>query len=152
MNVNSTLDFIVGLHKRNSASLGFIPKPTMKKFVENGQVFLKNEGGLYAGYFIVGSTNKTNLKIYQACIEEDLRKLTHGKKLFKEVIEYGLKYNCNSIILRCRENLKSNRFWKAMGCDFLYLDKRQTQRTKKGVNVWEYKIKDKKQLNLFDYG
>ena len=37
-----------------------------------------------------------------------------------------------------------------MGCDLLYLDERQTQRTKKGVNVWEYKIKNKKQLNLFD--
>ena len=150
MNVNSTLDFIVDLHKRNSASLGFIPKPAMKKFVEDGQVFLKDEGGLYAGYFIIGSTNRNNLKIYQACVEEDLRKLQYGKELFKEVIEHGLTYNCESITLRCRENLNSNIFWKALGCNLLYLDERQTQRTKKGVNVWEYKIKNKKQLNLFD--
>ena len=45
MSVNSTLDFIVDLHKRNSGALGFIPKPTMKKFIEDGQVFLKDEGG-----------------------------------------------------------------------------------------------------------
>mgnify|MGYP000678120438 CR=1 FL=1 len=66
------------------------------------------------------------------------------QELFKEVIEHGLKYGCESITLRCRENLNSNIFWSAMGCDFLYLDERQTQRTKKGVNVWQYKIKDKK--------
>ena len=150
MSVNSTLDFIVDLHKRNSGALGFIPKPTIKKFIEDGQVFLKDEGGLYAGYFIIGSTNRNNLKIYQACVEEDLRKLQYGKELFKEVIEHGLTYNCESITLRCRENLNSNIFWKALGCNLLYLDERQTQRTKKGVNVCEYKIKNKKQLNFFD--
>ena len=149
-NVNSTLDYVVNLHKKNSDYLGFIPKPYLKTLIENDQVFIQLDGGDNAGFIVAGSGNKNILRIYQACIEQDLRRLSFGKKLFKQVIDFGLKMDCESIYLRCRENLQSNLFWKAIGCNFLYLHKKITQRTKKGVNVWEYKLQEKKQFNLFE--
>ena len=138
---NAKLDYIINLHKKNTETLGFIPYPTLKKLIENDQVFIENEGGDNAGYIVVGSGKRNNiLRIYQACVEQDLRRLTFGKKLFKKVINFGNKNNCNSILLRCRENLQSNLFWQALGCKFLYLEPKKTKRTKKGVNTWQYNL------------
>ena len=146
---NATLDYVVNLHKKNSASLGFIPYPRIKQYIDNNQVFIEDDGGDNAGYIVVGNGKKDNiLRVYQACVEQDLRRLTLGKKLFQKVIGFGKKNDCDSVLLRCRENLQSNLFWKALGCDFLHLDRKQTQRTKKGVNVWRYKLQDSRQFEL----
>jgi len=148
--VEGKLDYVVNLHKKNSATLGFIPKPSLKSLIENGQVFIQSDGGDNAGYIAVGNGKRDGvLRVYQACVDQDLRRLTFGKQLFKKVIKFGLHHDCERIFLRCRENLKSNLFWQGIGCDFLYLDEKHTQRTKKGVNVWQYKLSDKKQMDLF---
>ena len=46
------------------------------------------------------------------------------------------------------QNLEANKFWKAIGFNFLYLEPKITQRTKKGINHWIYKIKNPRQYTL----
>jgi|TARA_R100000030_G_scaffold35004_1_gene26129 ribosomal protein S18 acetylase RimI-like enzyme len=149
MNNRAKLDFIVDLHQRNSAYLGFIPKPSLEKYVNNDQVFLEYEGGLPSGYCVIGSGKGKTLKIYQHCVEAELRRLEHGKELFKRIEFEAQKRGYENIHLRCRENLESNKFWKALGFEFLFLENKITQRTKKGINHWNFKIVEPRQYSIF---
>ena len=142
MNDKAKLDFIVDLHKRNSDKLGFIPKPYLQKLIENDQVFLSLDGGLSSGFCVIGNGNSFNLKIYQHCIEQDLRRLDHGRELFSRIEFIARKKGFESITLRCRENLEANKFWKALNFNLYSFEEKQTQRTKKGINKWIYTIRN----------
>jgi ribosomal protein S18 acetylase RimI-like enzyme len=148
MNIKSKLDYIVNLSKTNFNSIGFIPKPRIEEYLINEQVFFEYEGGLEGGFCIVGSGKGKTLKIYQHCIEQDLRRLEHGKELFNKIQFVAQKRGYEDIHLRCRENLDANKFWKAIGFNFLYLEPKITQRTNKGINHWVYKIKNPRQYSL----
>tara|TARA_R100000700_G_scaffold12717_1_gene18129 strand:- start:91 stop:540 length:450 start_codon:yes stop_codon:yes gene_type:complete len=140
MNNKSKLDYVVNLHKKNTDYLGFIPKPYLSKLVDNGQVFVQEDGGLASGFCIVGNGKQSTIKIYQHCIAEELRNLSLGKKLFNDVSFYAGSKGYNFIHLRCRENLEANKFWDALDFKFLKLEKRKSKRTKVGVNHWLFKI------------
>ena len=148
MNNKSKLDYIVELHKKNTDYLGFIPKPYLSKLVDDGQVFVQKDGGLASGFCIVGNGKKSTIKIYQHCIEQELRKLKFGKKLFKEVEYFAGKKGYNFIHLRCRENLEANKFWYALEFKHLKLEKKVTKRTKVGINHWLYKVQNSNQYLL----
>jgi len=152
MNLKSKLEYIVNLHKKNSNSLGFIPKPRIEEYLRNEQVFFEYEGGLEGGFCIIGSGKGKTLKIYQHCIEQDLRRLQHGKELFNKIECEAQKKGYENIHLRCRENLESNKFWAALGFNFMYLEPKITQRTNIGINHWIYEIDKPNQYNLFNHG
>jgi len=145
MNVNSDTDYVVNLLKKNYNGLGFIPKPRIEQYVKNNQVFFEYEGGLKSGYCIIGSGKGKTLKIYQHCIEAELRRLKHGKELFKKIEFEAKKKGYEHIHLRVRENLEANKFWEALGFNFMFLEPKVTTRTNKGINHWIYNIKDTKQ-------
>ena len=148
MNNKSKLDYIVNLHKKNTDSLGFIPKPYLSKLIDDGQVFVQQDGGLASGFCVVGNGKESTIKIYQHCIEQELRKLEFGKELFKEVEFFARDKGYNFIHLRCRYNLEANKFWKALNFHHLKIEKKFTKRTKVGINHWIYKIQNSKQYLL----
>jgi len=151
MEHNSTLDYVVNLHKKNTDALGFIPYPTVEKFILNDQICMTNEGGLNASFCLFGSGKGSSLKIYQHCVEQDLRMLDHGKRLFNLVTDKAREKGYDNIQLRCRENLEANKFWKALGFKNFYFEKKITKRTNKGINHWCFKIKSPQQY-FFNWG
>lgn len=150
MQSKAKIDFIVNLHKKNSQRLGFIPKSRVEQYVNDNQVFIAKEGGLESGFCIVGSGKGLDLKIYQHCIEEDLRRLSIGKKLFNDVECVARNMGYENITLRCRENLEANKFWEALQFINYGFENKVTQRTKKGILKWIYKIKNPKQYSFFE--
>lgn len=154
MQNKAKLDYIVNLHKKNSQRLGFIPKPYLSQLVDNGQVFLSFDGGLASGFCVFGSGKGLDLKIYQHCIEQDLRRLSIGKKLFNDVECKARNMGYENITLRCRENLEANKFWEALQFINYGFENKVTQRTKKGILKWIYEIKNPKQYSFFkvNYG
>ena len=78
--------------------------------------------------------------------------LKHGKKLFKKIEDVAKKRNYDTISLRVRENLEANKFWKALGFNFMYLEPKITQRTNIGINNWIYEIDKPNQYNLLNHG
>ena len=92
------------------------------------------DGGLASGFCVIGNGFSSTLKIYQHCIEEDLRKLNLGKKLFENVEQFAENKGYNFIHLRCRHNLESNKLWQALNFSLLKTEKRQSKRT---YNLYE---------------
>ena len=129
------LKYIVDLSKKESLSLGFIPKmayesaingfrkgvPSPKRWsmVCNDKLFVctcNNDlvGFCLASFGRVKAIYKTG-KIAQICLQEDARKLERGKLLLQAVIDWGKKIFTFSFNAGCANDLESNFFWQAMG-------------------------------------
>ena len=115
------LEYIKHLGKQNFHALGFIPLPMMEKYIEHGQVLMETENDDPCGYLLFGNGFPV-MKIYQACIQYDARKIKHGMALLKRLIKIAERKNCTAISLWCADDLESNQFWKAAG--FIFAGKR----------------------------
>ncbi len=134
----SVADFCIELHQRNSEQLGLLPKDKMRWYVERDQVFTVREGGDLCGYLIAGMKAPW-ARIWQACVEYDLRGLGHGRVLVEQLRKEALARGCTGITLRCRDGMEANWFWGALG----FLIMRTVPgggRRNKPLNVWALRI------------
>jgi GNAT superfamily N-acetyltransferase len=106
--------YCVALANRNRVALGFIPKARFAERVTLGQVLPEFENGDLCGYLLVGRA-RDYLHIHQACIQDDARKMAHGRALVERVAQRARRTGCQGISLRCAADLPSNAFWQALG-------------------------------------
>jgi ribosomal protein S18 acetylase RimI-like enzyme len=144
MNVRPSL-YAEELHKKNSDALGFIPRSRLESYERNGQILIQKEGGDECGYLIFGK-GWPYLRIYQACIDYDVRRQKHGFSLVSKLVKEAGKRH-EKILLRCRENLEANIFWEAAGFSLLRSEPGGKRRNK-NINVWQLDIKNPLQMSL----
>lgn len=122
--------YVLDLSKKESSSLGFIPKPaytsaitgikTGKRWSEvcNDKMWICSNNGDLVGFVLASFGNFRSKdrrgKIAQICIQSDARKFERGRNLLAHVIAYGAKIGCNDFGCGCAADLESNIFWKAM--------------------------------------
>ena len=106
------------LHRKNSEYLGFIPRSRIDWYQDRGQIIPEYENGELCGYLIWG-IGWPWMRIYQACVEYDLRWLGHGKSLVDAAVKIAKMNKCNAITLGCRETNKAVTFWSALGFEVL---------------------------------
>jgi len=127
------LKYIIDLSKKNSFSIGFIPKqayeaaitglkPSKNRWSDrcNDKLYVCEINGDLVGFVLASFGNPLSKirigKIAQICLQEDARMMQRGRMLLTEVLEYGksnvqtLSFSCG-----CAYDLESNLFWKAMG-------------------------------------
>jgi hypothetical protein len=127
------IPYVVDLSKKESFSLGFIPKmaytsaitgiKTGKRWspVCNDKMWVCDCNGDLVG-FVLASFGRINAKervgkVAQICLQSDARKLERGKMLLNSVLEYGKTLGVHSFSCGCAFDLESNLFWSAMGWD-----------------------------------
>jgi len=154
------LVYVVSLSKRESLSLGFIPKmayeaaitgiKTGKRWspVCNDKLFVCTCNNDLVG-FCLASFGKRNAiykvgKIAQICLQEDARKLERGKLLLNSVIDWGKKIHTYSFNAGCADDLESNFFWLAMGWSKIGMrfgishKNTWVQTSKRKINIYNY--------------
>ena len=125
------IQYVVSLSKKESFSLGFIPKMAYESAITgikkgkrwspvcNDKLFVCTVNNDLVG-FCLASFGKANSvyrkgKIAQICLQEDARKFERGRLLLSEVINWGKFLGTLSFDAGCADDLESNFFWKAMG-------------------------------------
>lgn len=111
-------DFICGLMRRNTESLGFIPRPTIRdRFVKRGMYVIQtNRYGQPIGYLIHGPVHPDKtLHIHQACIELDRRNHGFGRQAIETLVQRACLAGARTILLRCASDLESVIFWQTLG-------------------------------------
>ena len=154
------LPYIVDLSKKESQSLGFIPKmayesaitgiKTGKRWSDtcNDKIWVCECNGDLVG-FVLSSFGRVNAswkygKIAQICLQVDARMMQRGRILLDSVLEYGktvgtLSFNCG-----CADDLPSNLFWQTMGWTQISqrngISHKNTwkQTSKRKVNIYRY--------------
>ena len=155
------LPYVISLSKKESSSLGFIPKMAYEAAITgiktgdrwsnvcNDKLFIiecnKDLVGFCLCSFGLPHANMRIGRIAQICIQTDARKLLRGKLLLDYVITYGetkftFRWQCG-----CADDLESNVFWKAMG--WVHIADRQGISHK---NTWKQTSKRKVNVYRFD--
>jgi len=131
---NATLNdisYIISLSKKESNSLGFIPKMAYESAITgiksgdrwsnvcNDKLFIiecNNDlvGFCLASFGIPHAISKKG-KIAQICLQTDARKFLRGRKLLDHVVDYGKTQGTFAFSAGCADDLESNLFWQSMG-------------------------------------
>ena len=125
------LPYIVDLSKKESLSLGFIPKVAYESAITgikngdrwsetcNDKLWVCECNGDLVG-FVLCSFGQVNAmwkygKVAQICLQTDARLMQRGSLLLDAAIKYGEKVNTLSFNAGCANDLPSNIFWSTMG-------------------------------------
>lgn len=108
------LAYISALARRHTEALGFIPHAGLARACAAGRVLMALEEGAYCGYLLYGAAWPT-LRIYQCCIQDDARRLAHGRALVAQLAARAPAQHHGGIALWCATDLESNQFWHALG-------------------------------------
>lgn len=154
------IKYIVSLSKKESFSIGFIPKVAYeaaitgkkkgKRWSEvcNDKLWVAECNGDLVG-FILASFGRVNAiwkegKVAQICIQDDARLMERGRLLLDTVIDYGKRNGVLGFSCGCADDLPSNLFWQTMGWSKI------GQRKGIGhINTW--KQKSDRNINIYKF-
>ena len=158
------IPYIISLSKKESHSLGFIPKMAYESAITgiktgdrwsnvcNDKMFVIECNGDLVGFclasFGIPNAISKKGKIAQICLQTDARKLTRGMLLLDTVVEYGKTQGTFAFSAGCADDLESNLFWKSMG--WVCIAQRQgishkntwKQTSKRVINIYRYDPSD----------
>ena len=109
------------LQKENSYAVGFIQKTVWENYVFGGQrnfiVLICEANNEAVGYVLItpGKRDYAYAKIQQIAVRNDARRLKYGSALLDVGRQFCEKFGRKGFTLRCRTDLDSNYFWKALG-------------------------------------
>lgn len=152
--------FIDKLQKDNSHALGFIQHTIWEKYVFGGErnfsVFVCEKNDDMVGYVLItpGRGPYSYLRIQQIAVREDARRLDYGSALMAVVREFAEKFNLMGARLRCRTDLESNHFWKALGFNMYGVWQKGMVnhvgfKASADINLWQIDLNDSL-LTLFE--
>lgn len=113
--------FIDKMQKDNSYAVGFIQATVWDKYVFGGErnfvVFICEKNDDMVGYILLtpGRGAYSYAKIQQIAVREDARRLDYGSALIAVVKDFCNTFQRLGTTLRCRVDLESNKFWRALG-------------------------------------
>jgi hypothetical protein len=161
MAVLADLPYIIDLVRKESYSLGFIPKiayeaaitgnkPATNRWSNkcNDKLFVIECNNDLVG-FCLASFGKYNAiskmgRIAQICLQTDARMMQRGRILLDNVLAYGKKRGTLRWSCGCADDLPSNIFWQTMGWSKLTdrngISHKNTykQTSKRKVNIYRY--------------
>lgn len=152
--------FIDKLQRDNSFAVGFIQRTIWDKYVFGGErnfvVFICEKNEDTVGYVLItpGKGAYSYVKIQQIAVREDARRLDYGSALIAVVKDFCQSFGRKGATLRCRTDLDSNKFWKALGFDLYGVWERGKlnhvgMKASDDINLWRIDLNDNL-LSLFD--
>lgn len=125
----SDLDYVDYLRKRESSSLGFVPKQTYEQLVSYGRYDIYRKRWLYSelliyeenktpvGFCYVSYSGKGNnyAHIFQIVLQPDARRFYRATKIIEHIERVSIKRGLSGIDCRVATDLESNIFWRALG-------------------------------------
>jgi GNAT superfamily N-acetyltransferase len=112
--------FIDKLQRENAFAVGFIQSTIWDKYVFGGErnffVLLCEANNDPVGYTLV-TPGKMNgfVRIQQIAVRDDARRLQYGSALLDVIRQFCNEQGRRGARLRCRVDLESNGFWRALG-------------------------------------
>ena len=102
------------LARKEYEAVGFLPRPRLEAYEAAGQILAEEENGELCGVVVFGNGHPT-LRIYQAIIQYDARRMEHGLNLVARVMDEATRRHCDTVSLWCADDLPANNFWQAAG-------------------------------------
>lgn len=107
---------IINLGKKNSSTLGFLPKGAYQAHALEGKIIAAiDKGNILLGYLLFSISNKKNIVyIVHLCTKASERCQGIAHKLFEHLIKLT-KENYRGIRVRCRRDYEASKVWPKLG-------------------------------------
>lgn len=106
--------YVVSLSKRHADEIGFIPKPKLEQYAQNGQIWMQHENDEACGFLVWGN-GWPILRVYQVCIQYDARRRENGFSLIRRLIKMADNLGYQAISCWVASDIEANSFWRACG-------------------------------------
>ena len=148
------------LQKENSYAVGFIQKTVWEDYVwgdkRNFIVLICEANNDAVGYVLItpGMGAYRYAKIQQIAVRNDARRLHYGQALIEVGRRFCEEFSIMGFTLRCRIDLESNKFWKALGfVNYGVWEKGKVNhvgfKASNDINLWRVDL-NRNMPNLFD--
>ena len=133
----SDIKFVDHLQKKNAEELSFYPVGVFEREIESQRILIALVNAEPAGYLYHGAIKLDYpLKIYQACIQYDLRGNWYGAGLCKFLEDLAVIGGSRLISLRCGSDIAANTFWQNMEYECVLITPGGIRRMR-DINVWQ---------------
>lgn len=115
------VSYVDHLQRKEAHAVGFIQRTIWDRYVFGGErsfvVMVCEKNGDRVGYLLLtpGRTPMSYAKIQQIAVQQDARRLEYGTLLIDAVRDFCEQFCRLGVTLRCRVDLESNHFWRALG-------------------------------------
>ncbi len=106
--MSDELDAVFDLYRRNSATLGWLPRGAFDEFAREGRILVTMADGALDGYLAYRVAG-TDAVIVHLCVREERRGRGVADVLLEELFQQAA--GLGSIRLACREEYAANRLW-----------------------------------------
>jgi GNAT superfamily N-acetyltransferase len=140
------LAFVEALSRKHYEEIGFLPKPRLEQYYQDGQLWMQTENGEPCGFLVWGNGWPV-LRVYQVCIQYDAQRRLHGAELVGRLIRKAEAEGYERISAWVADDIPANDFWNAMG---FRLHGQRAGGSKRGRmhNAWVYWCAAPRQLVL----
>lgn len=115
--------FLIHLQAQNYYELGFLPKGALTEYLKHRRCIFAYENAEPCGYLLYKrlrhpdetQPENRNLRIVQAVISFDLRRVQHATNAVNQLIQIAKSGHFLTLDLWCGSKLEANRFWRAIG-------------------------------------
>ena len=134
---SNDLDQILLLHRKNTSTLGFMPKKAFEQAAEEHRILVAHDERRVAGYLLFGVNYRFDLVyITHLCVDNDFRSLGVARKLFTHLTG-ALKDRLRGVRVRCRRDYEANDVWPRLGFSYI-CDLSGRGKDKSVLTVWWY--------------
>ena len=143
---SSDIDRVDELMKKNSQTLGFLPRAALAEHLNHRTVLgAKTPDGHLAAYLLYASYRE-RFRIVHLCVSEHFRERSLAKELF-EALKAKRTTQC-VIRLNCRRDYDAHRIWPRLG--FIPVDEKPGRSLDRHpLTCWEYRVAADQQLDIF---
>ena len=143
---SDSLEAVDELMKRNSRTLGFLPREALQSYLEKNSVIgAISDDDKLVGYLLFGA-NSDYFRITHLCVAEEYRGQGIARKLVNELMESTSTQK--AIKLNCRRDYPVNNLWPRLG--FVAVgEKRSRAREEHVLTRWQLILASDDQLQLF---
>ena len=142
-------DAVDRLMKRNSRTLGFLPRKALDDYLEKGTVLgARSDNGVLAGY-LLHAANPFRFRVVHLCVSDDFRNQKIARRLVDELKKTATTQK--GIGLHCRRDYLAHDMWPALG--FVPLNEKPSRSgTGHTLTFWYLDLAPSERLGLFRAG
>ena len=139
-------DAVDRLMKRNSRTLGFLPRKALDDYLEKGTVLgARGDSGVLAGYLLYAA-NPFRFRVVHLCVSDDFREQRIARRLVDELKKTATTQK--GIGLHCRRDYSAHGMWNALG--FVPLNEKPSRAgTGHTLTFWYLDLAPSERLGLF---
>ena len=141
----SDADAVDDLMKRNSQTLGFLPRKALDEYIrQRTAIGAKAPSGQLAGYLLYAA-NPVRFRVVHLCVDNAF----HGQRIARHLVDAlrAAATTQTGIRLHCRRDYPANAMWPVL--DFLPLGERPARTPGRSLTLWYLDLTPEDRLGLF---